>query len=504
MIRPAAAGLLLACVAAGCTTDVTSSAVNTATISLVSGADQIGRPGVPLPQRIVVRVTDGHGAPLGGVELTFETVEGGGTVQEASVVSASDGSGSVRWALGPGLLQTLSVGEADARFVAEPVRVSATSERWVHLTLVSGNAQTGRQGQPLADPFVFRLTDSYGAPVPGVEVRFAITAGGGWVSDSVVRTDTDGFAAVRSTLGTGGYQRIRASIDHEYWFARYAFTYAETQFVVDTSGARWTSGFTFRVPISGTIPHDGRILESAHFLVFSDGSSDVVRQQYADMAEESLAELLSAFDIASAEVLGVYADRPDTKITIYCSAAQDVYMQAFPYGFVLYDINHSVWEVPWAPMRRLNYRNIVKHETMHVVQMLLGSGVTGTWGTVWFSEGIAEYVSGGSFYTVESWSQVEEWRRDETNINPIAIRIMDVDIPPGGNPGKYYPMFGLAVEYLLDAKGRGRTLDDVNRFLTDLGGGVSFATAFEAHMGISVDDYRTRSFDLVHGFLAIY
>jgi hypothetical protein len=238
--------------------------------------------------------------------------------------------------------------------------------------------------------------------------------------------------------------------------------------------------------------------------VFSDGSSDVVRQQYADMAEESLAEILSAFRIPSAEALGVYSDRPDTKITIYCSAARDVYMEAFQYGFVLYDINSPVWEVPWASMRRLNYRNIVKHETMHVVQLLLGSGVTGPWGMVWFTEGLAEYVSGGSFYTVEPWSQVEQWRQGETNINAIAIRIMAVDIPPGGDAGKYYPMFGLAVEYLLDPKGRGRTLDDVKALLTDMGGGVTFDAALEAHMGISVDDYRTGFFDLVRGFLAVY
>jgi len=499
--------VLVATIVSACSTgDIAGPRVTAATISIVSGSDQIGRPGELLEDPIVAQLSDWHGDPINGAALVFMVLEGGGTVRETSATTDDDGTASVSWTIGDGLWQTLIVSEDEARFVAMPVSVSARSERWVHISVVSGNDQTGMQGQQLPSPFVFSVTDIHGDPVPGVDVHFAITAGGGHLSQAVARTTDEGLAEVHSTLGTGAYQRIRASIAHEYWFARYAFTYAETQFVVDTSDARWITGITFRtVEAPGdTIPHDGRILESDHFLVFSDASSDTVRLQYADMAEESLIELLEAFHISSAEELGVYTDRPETKITIYCSAERDVYMHAFAYGFVLFDVNHSVWEVPWAPMRRKNSRTIVKHETMHVVQMLQGSGVSGPWAEVWFSEGIAEYVSGGSFLSIESWSQVSKWLRDETNTNPVTIRVAWEDIPAGGDPAKYYPMFGLAVEYLLDPKGRGRTLADVLNVLTDLGGGSNFHAAFEANMGLSVDTYRTQFFDLIQDFLAIY
>jgi hypothetical protein len=152
----------------------------------------------------------------------------------------------------------------------------------------------------------------------------------------------------------------------------------------------------------------------------------------------------------------------------------------------------------------MNYRNIVKHEVMHVVQFLLGAGVDGVWGDAWFGEGIAEYVSGGSFYHVESWGKVESWRSDATHVNPLTIRRYWDDIPEGGNPGKYYPMFGLAVEYLLDEKGEGRSLLDVKRMILAMAQGSSFQSAFESHLIVSLDRYRQDFYELMAEFLAVY
>ena len=499
--------VLVAGVTTACSTDdISGPSITGATISVVSGQGQIARAGELLRDSILVQVTDRDRNPIAGVALAFAVVAGGGTVNATSAATDADGYAAVRWTIGDGLLQTLKVSLTDERFAAVPRTVSATNDRWVQLSIVSGDDQTGVQGQQLPAPFVFKLSDMYGDPVPAVDVHFEITAGGGQLDRTSAQTNDAGLVEIRSTLGTGAYQQIMAAITHDHWFARYVFTYAETQFVTSTAGARWISGITFRTPSvpGGTVAHDGRILESEHVLVFSDASSDMVRQQYADMAEESLAELLEAFDIASAEELGIYTNRPETKITIYCSAELEVYMHAFANGFVLYDINHGAWNSSWAPMRRMNYRNIVKHEMMHVVQFLLGAGVTGPWGEAWFGEGIAEAESGGSFYHVNSWSQVSEWRQDPLHINPLSILTYWDQIPEGANAGKYYPMFGLAVEYLLDSKGRGRTLLDVKRMLQDMGQGTSFRSAFQTHMGTSVDSYRLRFYELMEGFLAIY
>jgi hypothetical protein len=47
------------------------------------------------------------------------------------------------------------------------------------IAIHSGNGQTGVAGAPLAMPLRARVTDGAGAPVAGVPVRFAVTAGGG-------------------------------------------------------------------------------------------------------------------------------------------------------------------------------------------------------------------------------------------------------------------------------------------------------------------------------------
>ena len=66
----------------------------------------------------------------------------------------------------------------------------------------------------------------------------------------------------------------------------------------------WISGITFYND-GQDIPHDGRIYETDHILVFSDASSDAVKMKYARMAEASFRELLSAFDIPDAAEPGI-------------------------------------------------------------------------------------------------------------------------------------------------------------------------------------------------------
>ena len=62
-------------------------------------------------------------------------------------------------------------------------------------------------------------------------------------------------------------------------------------------------------------------------------------------------------------------------------------------------------------------------------------------------------------------------------------------------------MFQLAVEYLLDDDGLGRSLDDMRNLIIDVGEGSTFAAAFESRMGIGLDDYETRFFDLMDDYL---
>ena len=70
------------------------------------------------------------------------------------------------------------------------------------LVMVSGNDQTGQAGAALANPFVVETRDANSNPAPGVAVTFAVTSGGGSLSNSQSQTTgANGRASVTLTLG---------------------------------------------------------------------------------------------------------------------------------------------------------------------------------------------------------------------------------------------------------------------------------------------------------------
>jgi len=81
--------------------------------------------------------------------------------------------------------------------------ITATAGAAVQIALVSGNDQKGAAGQPLANPFVVKVTDANEIPVPATAVTFAVTAGGGKLSGTQpVLTNTAGEARTVLTLST--------------------------------------------------------------------------------------------------------------------------------------------------------------------------------------------------------------------------------------------------------------------------------------------------------------
>ena len=72
----------------------------------------------------------------------------------------------------------------------------------------------GTVGEPISSPPAVFVRDANGNPVPGVEVRFQVQAGGGRVSPGTVQTDVQGRAApTRWTLGEKvGENRLVASV----------------------------------------------------------------------------------------------------------------------------------------------------------------------------------------------------------------------------------------------------------------------------------------------------
>ena len=69
------------------------------------------------------------------------------------------------------------------------------------LLKISGDNQNGALLVRLSQPFVVEAQDANGSPLTGISVRFAVTAGGGTLSTTITRTDTNGRAQSTLTLG---------------------------------------------------------------------------------------------------------------------------------------------------------------------------------------------------------------------------------------------------------------------------------------------------------------
>jgi hypothetical protein len=80
------------------------------------------------------------------------------------------------------------------------------------LTLVSGDVQTRQAGRSLRSPLVFRATGASGQGVGGAAITLVIVQGGGAVDSASIKTDANGEARVKWTLGPEAAQAVLATI----------------------------------------------------------------------------------------------------------------------------------------------------------------------------------------------------------------------------------------------------------------------------------------------------
>ncbi|MFA6167154.1 MAG: Ig-like domain-containing protein, partial [Gemmatimonadaceae bacterium] len=171
----------------------------------------VGSVAAPTPK---VLVTDSTDNPVSGVNVSFTvtdtahgTVTGGATVTDTTG-HASPGS----WTLGHAV-RTDTLSATAAGLVGSPVQFIATSTvgAATQLVSISGDAQTGVTGNPLASPMVVEARDAFSNPVAGVAIGFATLAGGSPATASVT-TDAAGRAAFTLTLGAPGADTVKACL----------------------------------------------------------------------------------------------------------------------------------------------------------------------------------------------------------------------------------------------------------------------------------------------------
>lgn len=211
-------GLVTAVSSGNATITVTSGSLSTTvavtvnqtatTMTKNQGDGQVGVENSTLPTPLRVKITDANNSAVANTPVTF-TITGGGTLNDSSVTTNAAGEASVTWTLGPsGNAQsvTATAGALNATFTA--TSVSAGS---LVIAKHVGDGQTALVGfatniRPAVRVTTFGTTTG----VPGVNVTFAVTNGGGSVVGSTtVATNAQGIAQVQGWT-VGGAQGANA------------------------------------------------------------------------------------------------------------------------------------------------------------------------------------------------------------------------------------------------------------------------------------------------------
>ncbi len=132
-----------------------------------------------------------------------------GTVARAAVNGVASFSGLTIDRAGTGFRLVAAVtGVPSAQ--SATFNVAAAPPRFV--TVIAGGGQTAPASTVLPDSVRVRVTDAFGLPVPGVNVTFTVTSGGGSLAPTARVTDASGTAATSWTLGASGAQQISAAV----------------------------------------------------------------------------------------------------------------------------------------------------------------------------------------------------------------------------------------------------------------------------------------------------
>src|SRR5690606_35654006 len=178
----------------------------------ISGDGQTATVGQPLPQPLVVEVTDAYGNPVSGVGVEWLAGAGGGLVNASTATTDAAGRAQATWTLGP------RAGEQRLTVIAGQSAVTVVAAAGVGCRRTAGNEETGNApsapaGSELSQRLVVKVADAHGNGVAGITVQWEVTAGGGSVNPATAVTDAEGLAWTRLTLGrTPGQNTVTAAV----------------------------------------------------------------------------------------------------------------------------------------------------------------------------------------------------------------------------------------------------------------------------------------------------
>jgi len=201
---------------AGLSTPVTftANAVGSGVVTMrtATGDAQSGAAGSLLAQPLVVQALDGKGAAVAGAAVNFAVTVGGGTL--GKLVDTTDSQGFARTTLRVGTAtgtNTVTATSGNGKTASFSERSLAAAPK--SLVLVNGNNGQDTVRATLHDTLIVAVRDTFNNPVPGINVTWAVTQGGGTVTLLTQPTDSAGRARALWSLGTvKGANALTASV----------------------------------------------------------------------------------------------------------------------------------------------------------------------------------------------------------------------------------------------------------------------------------------------------
>jgi hypothetical protein len=186
--------------------EVVLAAVSPTSVSVVAG-NSVGD--VP-----TVIAHDANGTPRAGVRIAFTVTQGLSSI--AGGLGATDASGIAqlsRWTPQPKAGQTTVVTATTGHGNSVTFSASVVAAPPARIVKLEGDNQVGAARSQVSIQPKAMVTDAFGNPLAGVEVRFEVIQGGGRAGPAQTTTDAAGNATLSSwTLGDSGEQLLVASV----------------------------------------------------------------------------------------------------------------------------------------------------------------------------------------------------------------------------------------------------------------------------------------------------
>lgn len=205
--------------------------------ALLLAAAGCGDAAPPVPAQVVVTPGSATAETVGAtVQYAAQVLDAQRNVIAGATVLWSTEDQRVATVSPTGLATVTGPGRARMRATHETISGSATLAvelRPASMTKVAGDSTTAPATTVLPQRPTVRVADAGGAPIPDVEVRFAVVSGGGQIAPLRALTDADGNASTRWTLGDQpGQQTLRAETTD--FQAEFVATATEPPLRVDT------------------------------------------------------------------------------------------------------------------------------------------------------------------------------------------------------------------------------------------------------------------------------